>query len=149
LAAGKEPGSTFKETRMRIQTILLPLILTGLMFSSAGCLVAAVGAGAAGTVAYLAGDLETEVSEDLDTVYAASRKALNDLGLSVIAGKGGKDALSATLVARDAEDKKVEIRLKSVTDEMTELSIRVGVFGDEIRSRHIYNKIVDNLGTTQ
>jgi hypothetical protein len=113
--------------------------------SSSGCLVAAVGVGAAGTVAYMAGDLETQVSEDLDTLYAASREALESLELNLIEGKGGKDALSATLVARDVQDKKVQIKMAAVTNELTELSIRVGVFGDETKSQLIYQEILKNL----
>ena len=125
------------------------LLLVGLACCCAGCLAVAVGAGAAGTVAYMGGDLDTDVSEDIDTLYAASRKALDDLGLNIIEGKGGKDALSATIVARDAEDKKVQIKLKSISDEMTELSIRVAVFGDETKSQLIYNKILENLETVE
>ncbi len=133
---------------MRTQ-VALWLLLVGLACCCAGCLAVAVGAGAAGTVAYMGGDLETDVSEDIDTLYAASRKALNDLGLNIIEGKGGKDALSATIVARDAEDKKVQIKLKSISDEMTELSIRVGVFGNETKSQLIYNKILENLDAVE
>lgn len=93
----------------------------------------------------MAGDLETQVSEDLDTLYAASREALESLELNLIEGKGGKDALSATLVARDVQDKKVQIKMAAVTNELTELSIRVGVFGDETKSQLIYQEILKNL----
>ena len=143
-SVGKDGNKQFKGTKMRTQ-VALGLLLMGLACSCAGCLAIAVGAGAAGTVAYMGGDLETDVSEDIDTLYAASRKALDDLELNIIEGRGGKDALSATIVARDAEDKKVQIKLKSISDEMTELSIRVGVFGNETKSQLIYNKILKNL----
>jgi hypothetical protein len=137
-----------KGTKMRTQAVLL-LLLAVLAVSGAGCLAVAAGAGAAGTVAYMAGDLETDVAEDLETLYAASRKALGDLELKVIEGKSAKDALSATLVARDADDKKVTVKLQSISDEMTELSIRVGVFGNETKSQLIYNEILDNLDSVQ
>jgi len=144
----RERYELLKGTKMRTQ-IALGLLLAGLAFTCAGCLAVAVGVGAAGTVAYLGGDLETDVAEDIDTLYAASRKALDDLELKVIEGKGAKDALSATLMARDAEDKKVQITLKSISDEMTELSIRVGVFGNETKSQLIYSKILENLDAAQ
>jgi len=133
---------------MRMQAVLL-LFLAGMTVGAAGCLAVAAGAGAAGTVAYMAGDLETDVSEDLDTLYAATRKALGDLELGIIEGKSAKDGLSATLVARDADDKKVTVKLKSISDEMTELSIRVGVFGNETKSQLIYGKILDNLDSVE
>ena len=130
---------------MRIQSICLILILAGLMLNSAGCLVVAAGAGAAGTVAYMRGDLETEEPYRLDVVYAATREAAEQLELSVLEGKTEKDALSATIVARDAADKRVTIHLRAQTEQTTRISIRIGTFGDQTKSQMIYNRIKENL----
>jgi len=130
---------------MRIQLVFLSLLLAGLTTSSSGCILLAVGAGAAGTVAYAEGDLEAEENQNIDQVYAAARKAAEDLKLYVITGEGGKDALSAKIVARDAADKEITIKLKTVAQDVTEVSIRVGTFGSETKQRLIYNKIQDNL----
>lgn len=113
--------------------------------SSSGCILLVVGAGAAGTVAYTQGDLEAEENQNIDQVYAATRKAADDLKLHVITGEGGKDALSAKLVARDAADKEITIKLKTVAQDVTKVSIRVGTFGSQTKQRLIYNKIQDNL----
>ncbi len=133
---------------MRIQCICLTLILAGLLVNSAGCLVVAAGAGAAGTVAYMRGDLETEEPYNLNTVYDATRGAAEQLELSVLEGKTEKDALSATIVARDAADKRVTIHLKAVTELTTKVSIRIGTFGDQTKSQMIYNRIRENLRAT-
>jgi hypothetical protein len=130
---------------MRIQSIGLVLILAGLTVNSAGCLVVAAGAGAAGTVAYMRGDLETEEPYKLDVVYAATREATKQLELSVLEGKTEKDALSAIIVARDAADKRVTIHLKARTEQTTGISIRIGTFGDQTKSQMIYNRIKENL----
>lgn len=130
---------------MRLRLIFLSMLLASLMVSSSGCLAIAVGAGAAGTVAYLSGDLESEEPYDLETTYAATIKAMSDLRLHVVEGEGGHDALSATVVARDSVDKRVTIKLKALTLRTTELSIRIGTFGSETKSRLIYNKITENL----
>jgi hypothetical protein len=130
---------------MRTQLVCLSLLLAGLTMSSSGCLVLAVGAGAAGTVAYAKGDLEAEVHHGIDQVYAASRKAADDLKLHVINGEGDKDALSATIMARDAADKRVAIKLKTVTQNITKVSIRIGTFGDQTKQRVIYDKVRENL----
>ena len=130
---------------MRIPSICLVLILAGLTVNSAGCLVVAAGAGAAGTVAYMKGDLETEEPYKLDVVYAATREATKQLELSVLEGKTEKDALSATIVARDAADKRVTIHLKAQTEHTTKVSIRIGTFGDQSKSHMIYNRIKENL----
>lgn len=106
-------------------------------------MVAAVGVGAAGTVAYLKGDLEAIEAANLQTVYKATLKALDELELRVT--KKSKDLLSAEIIARDAADQKVTINLKATTENTTKLSIRIGFFGSETKSRFIYQKIHDNV----
>jgi hypothetical protein len=108
-----------------------------------GCWYVAVGAGAAGTVAYVKGELKAVESKDIDTVYAATKKAVEQLDLKVT--QDLKDALGAKVVARDAQDKKIMINLKKMADETTELSVRVGTFGSRTKSNLIYQKIHDNL----
>ena len=128
---------------MRANGVLLAVLLVGVAVLTGGCLLLAVGAGAAGTVAYISGDLEAVESRNMADVYEATLKALEQLELS--ATKEGKDALSAVIVARDAQDKKIATELRASTEETTKISIRVGVFGDETKSRLIYQKIRDNL----
>jgi hypothetical protein len=128
-----------------MQLVCLSVLLAVLTMSSSGCVLLAVGAGAAGTVAYAKGDLETEVQHGIDQVYAASKKATDDLKLHVITSDGGQDALSATIMARDAADKRVAIKLKTITQNITKVSIRIGTFGDQTKQRLIYDKIRDNL----
>ncbi|MHC4150263.1 MAG: DUF3568 family protein, partial [Planctomycetota bacterium] len=56
-----------------------------------------------------------------------------------------KDAMSATIVARDSADKKITIKLSATPEKTTGISIRVGTFGDETKSRLIYDQIKKNL----
>jgi len=128
---------------VRTKQILLAVLLVGSAVSLGGCVVAAVGAGAAGTVAYLKGDLEAVESRKLDEVHAATLKAVKELGLKVT--QDTKDELSAVIITRDAQDKKVKITLRATTEQTTKLSIRVGLFGSEAKSRLIYQKIHDHL----
>ena len=107
-----------------------------------GCIAAAVGAGA-GTVAYIRGDLETVEAKDINTVYKATEKAVEELELSV--SKKSKDAMSALIVARDSRGKKITIKLSATAEGTTKLSIRAGVFGSETKSRLIYLQIKKNL----
>jgi len=128
---------------MRTKRVLLAILLVCTAVSGGGCLLVAVGAGAAGTVAYLSGDLKAVESRSLEDVYQATFKALEQLEL--MPTKESKDALSAVVVARDAQDKKITIKLHAPAEGSTKISIRVGVFGDETKSRLIYQKIHDNL----
>jgi hypothetical protein len=132
-----------RSAKMRTNGVLLAILLACMAVSTGGCLLVAVGAGAAGTVAYMGGDLEAVESRSLAEVYAATLKAVEQLELSTT--KESKDALSAVIVARDAQDKKTTIKLRAPAEGSTKISIRVGVFGDETKSRLIYQKIRDNL----
>ncbi len=128
---------------MRVKQGLLIIVLIGTASLVQGCVIAAVGLAAGGTIAYVRGDLESVEAEKLDVVYEAALKATGKLGLAVT--KKSKDAMSAVIVGRDAQDKKVSITLKAVADGATRLSIRVGVFGSETKSRLIYKEIQENL----
>jgi len=108
-----------------------------------GCVIAAVGAGAAGTVAYVRGDLVATEEAKLDDVYSAALKSVEDLELNLISDN--KDALSGEIVVRDAEDKKIQIKMTAITDNTTKIAVRIGTFGDERKSRVIYEKIKENL----
>jgi len=49
------------------------------------------------------------------------------------------------IIARNAEDKRVEIKLSAVGEKHTKISIRVGAFGDERISIGILEKIKAKL----
>ncbi len=123
------------------------VVLIGLLISStvilSGCLAAAVGVGAVGGVVYIKGALEAVEAKDIETVYAATKKAASQLGLMVT--NDFIDAHSAEISGRDGEDRKTVIKLQSTSAETTKVSIRVGLFGNELRSSYIYQKIHENL----
>ena len=50
-----------------------------------------------------------------------------------------------TLIARNAADKKIEMRVELVGENVSKLKIRVGVFGDEAQSLAILEKVKSNL----
>lgn len=126
-----------------MRRLLSTILFIGMAFSGQGCMIAVVGLGAAGTIAYVRGDLQVTESEPIDVVYEATLKALEDLDLSITSQS--KDALVAEIITYDAQDKKIGIKLKASTDKTTQLSIRVGVFGSETKSRLIYEKIQGQL----
>jgi len=128
---------------MQKAQVILAVLLVGAAALLQGCVAVVVGAGAAGTVAYIRGDLESIESKDLNAVYEATLKAMEQLGLSV--SRKTKDAMSAEVVARDAEDKKITISLGATAEGATKISIRIGVFGSETKSRLIYDQIKKNL----
>jgi hypothetical protein len=128
---------------IRTKLFVLPLLLAAALMFVQGCMtVALVGAGA-GTVMYAKGDLEAVLSNDINSAYEATQKSVKQLELNV--SSKVKDELTAKIVARDAQDKKITIRLASTAENTTKISIRVGLFGDETKSRLIYEQIQKNL----
>jgi hypothetical protein len=109
----------------------------------AGCVVVAAGAVGAGAVAYVRGELEASVENNLDATYRATQRALAALEFAKISEH--KSALDAGLVSRTALDKKVEVKLTKVTDKLTKVQIRIGLVGDQQLSLTILDKIKAEL----
>jgi len=118
--------------------ILLGVSLVGL----SGCLAVAAGAGAS-AVAYVRGDLETNLNTDYNRVVNSARESIEELEFAKVSEN--KDALKAVLVARTAMDKKVEITITNSGKKLTNIKIRVGIFGDEALSMSILDKIKAGL----
>lgn len=127
---------------MRRQELLLAALLTGVAVLVQSCVVAAVGAGA-GTPVYVMGKFKAYEAHDLSTVYAATEKAMEQLELNVT--RKTKDAMSATIVVRDSAGEKITVMLSATPEKTTMISIRVGTFGNETKSRLIYDQIKKNL----
>ena len=122
---------------------LAALVVTAVLALHSGCLAVAAGAAGAGTVAYVRGELSVSLDQNFDRTVYATQRAIEDLKFAKISDK--QDALMAVIVARTAEDKKIEIRVSSVSAAQTKVQIRVGVFGDEALSQRILEKIRANL----
>ena len=114
---------------------LLPLL--------SGCVAVLAGAAGAGTVAWVEGRLDATLDANFDQAEKAANRAVTQLQFVKVNEK--KDALTATLIARTAEDKKIEIKVVRVGDTTSRVQISVGVFGDEGQSLAILDKIKANL----
>ncbi len=107
-----------------------------------GCIVIAAGAGA-GAVAYVRGELASSVDANFDRALRASQRTIEQLKFAKVSEK--QDALLATLVARNADDKRIEVRVESDGANRTKVKIRIGVIGDESLSMTILDRIKANL----
>lgn len=129
-----------------VKTSVLTLALGGLLSSTAGCAVFWLGAGAAGGVAgaaYVRGKLQTEVEASVPRAKQAAIGSLQELGLPIGEQKG--DQLSAQVKSKTADDKTIWIDIESVSESRSKISIRVGLMGDESRSRRILDGIQQRL----
>jgi hypothetical protein len=103
--------------------------------------VGAVG-GVAGAV-YTMGKLKDEVNYDVSTVHKATVAALAELELKVLEDKS--DKVTAHVESEFSDGEHVWIDLESLWDSRTSLTIRVGVTGNEVRARKIFDAIKRHL----
>ena len=128
---------------MSIQRKCTFYVLAALMLAVCGCgKPNLIGTDAA---VYSRGKLYAVSGQDLNSVYAATVAALKQLEIEVT--EDSKDVFYAKVVGRVADGKTVTIRLEPGADNVTELRIKAGTFGNEDRSRVIYEKIQQNLRT--
>lgn len=132
---------------MKKQKLLIAVLLAASPFILTGCLAAAAVGGAAvagaGTVAYIKGELKATEEATLNKAWDATVGAVDELEFIVI--NKIKDEVSAELEAKTADNKTVKIHLKRVTENLTDITIRIGTFGDETLSRYILSKIEARL----
>jgi hypothetical protein len=132
-----------------IKTELLITVLMALLLTlGSGCVLfiagAAAGVGVAG-YAWVNGEIKATESASLDRTWNATLAAMKDLEFPVTSQ--AKDAVEADLMARNASNTSIAIKLKNLSNTSTEIRIRVGTFGDESLSRIILNKINSRLPT--
>lgn len=119
------------------------LLLFVLVFSS-GCAVVAGGVIGGSAAAYLRGVLKTKETTSFDKVWFAVVEVVEQQELEIIRKESnvGKALVEAKL--RD-QNKIVYITVKYDKPEITDLNIRVGVWGDEEESRRILKLIHEKL----
>jgi hypothetical protein len=135
-----------REGEMNTTKALLFVFLS-LSFMLQGCVLLAVGAGAAagaGTVAYLRGELQTTYAASLDQTWEAAQGALKDLNYRIISSQ--KDDPEGEIEAKRVGEDTVKIHVMISGPGTTLVKIRVGMFGDEKESRAINSKIASRLG---
>jgi hypothetical protein len=113
-----------------------------------GCLALAVGAagGAAGAV-YVMGKLQDEINRPLPVAHDAAVAAMKDLELKL--SEDRIDKISAHMESSFSDGPHVWIDMESVSDSRCRITIRVGLTGDEVRSRKIYDAIKQHLPRSQ
>lgn len=119
------------------------VVIAGIMLVLCGCRKPTlIGTDAA---VYSGGSLYAVAGKDLNGVYAATLAAMKQLEIEVT--EQNKDVFYAKVIGKIADGRTVTIRLEPAADKSTEIRIQTSAFGNEERSRVIYKKIQENLGT--
>lgn len=123
--------------------LLATTLCIGLFFLCAGCGALILGgAAAAGTYVYFDGQSKNTYHTNLNTAYRASKQACTALSIPIT--REAIDGRSATVEGRLSGDT-VTISLQSVGEQLTTITIRVGLFGDESTSLRIHTAIRERL----
>ena len=105
-----------------------------------GAAAAAVGAG---TYYYVKGDLKRNYEAPMDKTWQAAVQTVEELKLTTESKKN--DAFNGTINGKMADGKTFTISVKRVGENMTEVGVRIGTFGDRARSEAIHDKIHSKL----
>lgn len=120
------------------------LVLLFVIIFSSGCAVVAGGVIGGGAAAYLKGVLKTKEPASFDKVWFAVVEVVEQQELEVIKKESGVGKALVEARFRD-QDKIVYVTVKYDKPEITQLSIRVGVWGNEEESRRMLKLIHEKL----
>lgn len=111
-----------------------------LALGSTGCFgLLLVGGAGTGAIAYVTGELRSTERAPLREVDAACAAAVDVLGYDEVETE--REANRIRWRARTASGEPVTIRLVAKGPESTDVGIRIGVFGDEAKSRLVLEEI--------
>ncbi len=130
----------FKRWKQAVLLLALAIAISG----CAGAVLVGVGAaGGAGAALWTKGKMVEELNASFSKVHTASIAALKDLELPVNTDvKGG---LKAKIESRFPDGKYVSIGIRAVTESSSKITVRVGTFGDKVRSEKILGAIHQRL----
>lgn len=127
-----------------MRRMLLILNLVVLTASSSGCFTLLVGAAAgAGGYAWVKGGLVKEFEVPAEKLSSAAMRAVKQLGLPLEDEK--TDRLSGYIRSKTADNQTVVIQVKALTEKKSQLTIRVGFWGNQAKSEMILNGVKKNL----
>lgn len=93
------------------------------------------------------GTVYAQVSGKPESVVKATQQALKDMNLILISGNASQ--LSGKVIARTSEDKPITVNVQNRDNRVSELSIKVGGYGDEKMGLAILRNIQENLSKTE
>ena len=127
--------------KVKSMVLFMVLIIT---VSASGCVAVVSGAaGAGGGYIWANGVIIQEVDRTALEFYEATSAAVRDLG--IIPTVDLHDRLSATIRGEFADGKDIWIDIVALTEQSARIKIRVGWFGDKLRSEMILNSIQTSL----
>ncbi|AFJ44132.1 DUF3568 domain-containing protein [Francisella orientalis] len=131
-------------------TIFRKLLIATIVSASAltlnSCIVAAVAVGG-GTVAYVEGNYSMNIEGNYIAVYKAALKAVNDNNDFVLVSKEIDKANKSADIegATKIDSTSFSIKIDSLTDKISKITIKFGTFGDQAMSSKLMDQIQANV----
>ena len=134
-----EPGR-----RPAARSLMVAFALAWAAWATSGCgALLLVGGAGTSAIAFATGELRSTEDVPIASLDEACARAIDTLGYDEI--ETDRSADRVRWQARTAGGDPVDIRLVAKAPERTELRIRIGVFGDETRSRLVREQIQQSL----
>ena len=127
---------------IRMRSILILLLCFSLVSCAPVAFVAGTAAGVGG-YKYYEGALTVIYQASYQKTWDASLKALEEMSIRITSKQ--LDITSGGIMAIEASGRTMKIFLKYISPQETEVTIRVGLFGDEDASKIIKDKIASIL----
>jgi hypothetical protein len=125
------------------------LLSAAFALASSGCLIAAVGAGAAGAAAagyaYWQGEVCEVYNSAFEDSWAATHTALGELGMQIVAERN--DLTRGFMGARTTDGDQVRINMEMLPSKtpadgpLTRICVRVATFGDRPLSEQVLSQV--------
>jgi hypothetical protein len=123
--------------------VFLCCLLIGLN-ACAYVLLGALTAGAGtGTYFFVKGNLKRTYEAPVERVWAATVQSVEELKLATESKK--HDAFGGEIKGKMADGTSFTIELKRQGEKSTEVGVRIGTFGDRVKSEAIHDKILSKL----
>lgn len=123
------------------------VLLCSLLIGLNACeyvLVGALTAGAgAGTYFYIQGNLKRDYEAPVEKMWEATSQAVEELRLATESKRS--DAFGGEIKGMMADGASFQIELKRLSNNWTEVGVRIGKFGDRTKSEAIHDKILSKL----
>jgi len=116
--------------------------------SGSGCVFvvgAGIGAGGLAVYQHISGEYSKLCNRGIDEAAVAAEEALKDMGILIV--NSTHDAQQGRINARLLDDTAVTVRLEAEGQYMTQVYVRVGLFGDKTLSEMFFQKMDERLGT--
>jgi len=123
------------------------IFATLLLGTTTGCWFVVGAAGGAAGAVYVMGQLKDRLDAPVARVHDATVVTLKEMGLPIKEDK--VDKLSAHVESEFADGQHVWITIEADGDEHSKITIRVGMTGDEPKSRAVLDALKAHLKSTQ